>query len=455
MRLVVPGERLGQTFKGLLEYKVLFIPPMKVEYYYSSTALDITVIPRCPSMLTTPQQYATANQNININLAPYVQYYDDNSKFNTPAKLTVTPEPKDGLSYDPNTLSIVGIPKRLGNYAFTISAHNDRCQTEPTTLNIMVQANIKDKPVFKAEPTIVTAVPRQKYSMNLMELLEQTPGFMINNQVQFRIDTNQPHPDWLNISPTDGTLLEGVVHEQHAGQTVQVTLIASTNTGGDSINPLTLNIPIAYDLTKKPTVNEFTLHQKAGSELYYDIAKHVKTPGATPYTLIIDKTEPRVDWITHDQNILKIQAPIDATGEKINITLRVSTQDGGPSEPITIPLQVDIDPEMTPYFKDSDLSLPMAAAGHPYFFDFFENNAVYPDNIPYQIEWADEARYVHPGWIELKNNQLIVNEVPEMDAFEVPLFVTIKNIPGGVSKVKEIDLYIRSLKTKNSIRKPS
>ena len=101
------------------------------------------------------------------------------------------------------------------------------------------------------------------------------------------------------------------------------------------------------------------------------------------------------------------------------------------------------------------MRIPKAIPGQPFFYDFAAQHVVYPDNIPYQIEWADGDNYAHPGWIELKNNQLIVAEVPDIDDLIVPLYVTIRNIPGGVSGIYKIKLHVLSLKTKKSTRTTS
>ena len=89
-------------------------------------------------------------------------------------------------------------------------------------------------------------MPEQEYRLNLLDLIETRPSFMRSNQVSFEIDKNLPYPSWLSIDKDNATFLHGHVPSSEAGQNRSVTLIASSNAGGDSL-PLTITIPVASD----------------------------------------------------------------------------------------------------------------------------------------------------------------------------------------------------------------
>jgi hypothetical protein len=437
MNLVIRGSQLGQSIAGRLT--LYFSGKTKRFRWYNirtSPAFSLQVIPHCPSMLNIPLQHATANQSFILNLKSYIKYYDENTKGKTPAQPVVIPGVQDGISYDLQQQAIIGKPTRLGIYSFTIGAKNTRCTAQSVQVNIQVTANIKDKPIFKTNTSMSAGIPKQKYTMNLLELLQPKASFMVNNQIQFRIQPNLNNPTWLHISPTDATKLEGVTPESSAGQTVKVTLIASSNTGGDS-EPLTVSIPITFDQSKQPKLAPFALELLAGHPLSYDITPYVSNPSSEPFELFIDKVEPLAPWLQHTKTALHGVVPLDAIGKLYQLTLHTSTSIGGSSNPITVPLHVVIDKEKTPHFNSS-ISLPIALTEHAYLYDFQSNHDVSPEDIPFQIELA--PGYPTPGWLEIHNNQLISKKVPDISDSEVIIYVVLKNIPGGQSTVKELYL---------------
>ena len=446
MKLIIPGNVLGQHISGALLYDVA---GSAQGYYwnsqFSSPELNVTVIPHPLSMENMPEQYATANQPFAFPLKSAVRYYDENQMAGVPAQAIVQPIEQDGLRFEPGSFSIVGTPTRIGTYQFSVTAHNANGVTEAINLIIRVQPNIKDKPRFRSQPAMISALPGQKYSMNLMELVESQPGFWITNQVSFRIDKRQSYPDWLGISHDDATLLVGDIPSDVAGQEVAVTLVASSNTGGDS-DPLTVRIPIASDPAKKPQITPFKLQELAGSYMQEDLAKYIIDPAHDPrLKLVLDKVEPRgldLNISTSNPTMLEGVIPKDATGKLFQITLRASTQIGGGSESIKIPLQIDFNQEKKPRFKNMNPILPMLYPSQSYFYDFVEHNDVYPEytDVPYEINFAED--FVHPLWLRIENNKLITELIPEKISKDVWIRVEIKNTPGGKSTVYRLKLKV-------------
>jgi hypothetical protein len=338
MNLVFKGISIGAKFSGTGLFWVAGNNGHHHDWNWPAASFDVnvTVIPHCPVMLPIAHQSATANQNFTLNLKPYIKYYNENFQAKKTPQMTVVPAQQDGLRFDPASYSLVGKPERIGKYAFKVSVKNEGCTSQTTQLSLDVKANLKDKPVFKTKPSLAAGFANHKYHMNLMELIQPTTGFMVNNQVHFRIDNAKPHPNWLNISTTDATKLVGLTPDYSAGTTVTMSLFASTNTGGDSA-PLLVNIPIGYDSEQKPKIEPFNLSEFAGKELHVDISKYIVNPGGQPVQLYIDKVEPLASWLSHSQTTLMGSIPPEATGQLYQLTLRASTVAGGSSKPIKIP----------------------------------------------------------------------------------------------------------------------
>ncbi len=446
MKLVIPGNILGQHISGALCYVVAgSYKGYSWNTLFSSPEIHVTVIPHHLSMENIPEQYATANQPFIFPLKAAVRYYDENQMAGVPAQAIVQPTEQDGLRFDPASFSIVGTPERIGTYQFSVAVHNANGATEPVNLIIRVQPNLKDKPRFKSQPSMMSGLPEQKYSMNLMELLESQPGFWVTNQVSFRIDTSQSHPKWLDISHDDTTLLVGDIPSDVAGQEIAITLIARSNTGGDS-DSLAVRIPIAYDPEKKPEITPFELKKSAGFSIQEDLAQYIKDPAHDPrLKVVIDRVEPEglsLNISAANPTMLEGTIPDNATGKLFQLTLRASTPIGGPSESITIPLQVAFDQQKNPRFKATNPVLPMLYPGQSYYYDFVEHHDVYPEHtdIPYEINFAEE--FVHPTWLKIENNKLIAAHIPEDIDEDVRIRVVIKNTPGGKSEVYPLKLKV-------------
>lgn len=448
MKLVIPGNVLGQHISGALRYVVVgSYKGYRWNALFSSPEIHVTVIPHHLSMQNIPEQRATANQPFIFPLKSVVRYYDENQMAGAPAQAIVQPIEQDGLRFDPGSFSIVGTPTQIGIYQFSVAVHNANGTTEPVSLVIRVQANAKDKPRFKPHYSMVSGLPEQKYSMNLMELVEPQPGLWVTNQVSFRVVGNQRNSDWLHIAQDDATHLVGDVPPEVAGQEVEITLVARSNTGGDS-DPLIVRIPIAFDSAKKPEFNVFKLEQAAGAKVYEDLAKYIKDPAHdSRLKVVLDKVEPadlnlKLNISASNPTVLEGSIPKDATGKLFQLTLRAHTPIGGSSGAIKVPLQINFDQKKKPFFKSPSPVLPMLYPGESYYYDFVEHNDVFPEyeDVPYEISFDEE--FVHPKWLRIENNKLIADAVFEDIEDDVLIRLVIKNTPGGKSEVYSLKLKV-------------
>lgn len=399
--------------------------------------LAISLISHHLSMLPIPLQNATANQPFVYNLKSAVQFYDENAKAGFPAQGLVTPDEQDGLHFDPASFSIVGVPKRIGTYLFKVGVKNAYSTVEPVDFTVQVNPNAKDKPVFKQHYFMNNAISGQKYTMNLIELVEPTAGFMLNNQLSFRIDSQLSSSDWLSISSDDPGRLEGNVPVTLAGQEAEITLIASSNTGGDSL-PLTVKIPIMYDSEKKPVINPFRLEHLAGTHVYDDLSGYINDPAHdSDLKLILEKVEPAATWLSVSSNnptVLQGIIPDKVAGQQFQLTLRAHSSMGGNSDSIIVPFQISIDTEQAPRFKEVKPLMPMLYPEQPFFYDFVASEDIYPEysDVPYEIKFA--PGFNPPDWLRMENNKLIADRVPEDVKDDIDIYVVIKNIPGGFSR---------------------
>ncbi|PJD93260.1 MAG: hypothetical protein CK426_02940 [Legionella sp.] len=443
--LIIPGNAINKVFSGAPTVAVLWqYDNRKQNFFHKLAPIHVQVIPHCPSMLNIPVQQATANSHFVLPLRPFVQYYEENLRAGTAFAAQLVPGAQDGLLFDAKQFAITGIPTRIGTYTFAVGGMTSRCKTQPTTITIKVVDNPKDKPVFKNTLSLLTAMPDQIYRMNLLELLETPNHFMVSNQLSFRIESKYSNAAWLSISPTNPTLLEGKVPAQLAGQMAKFTLVASSNTGGDS-EPVHVSIPIAYDPSRKPAIKPFVIEHATNQLMDFDLRSYVVTMDDEPWTLFVDKIEPMASWLSHTATALQGIPPADAAGQQYDVTLRVNTESGGSSDAITVPIKIAINPQLTPYFEDPDIILPVAMSNTYYSYDFAKNNTVLPENIPYQIEF--DTTSPQPGWVTIQNNRLIIKQVPETSANSIPLRLLIRNLPGGTSLVYRTDLKIISNST--------
>lgn len=364
-----------------------------------------------------------------------------------PTQTQVTPISQDGLHYNPSTYSIEGKPTRAGVYLFTINASNNKTIAEPRQLQINVSIDPKDTPRFKSTYPIADATPDKDYHLDLMTLIEPLKGFMVNNQIHFRIDSSQTHPSWLTIDKVNPTHLNGHVPGSEAGKTVEVSLIASSNTGGDS-SPFTIRIPVAYDPAMKPVIQGGnTINTSAGGYFQRDLRSMITDPAEDlSLKVVIDKIEPLALWLSVSSlnpTVLNGTIPFEASGQTYQVSLHASTATGGSSDMITIPLKIDVNSRYTPQFYSGHPYIPYLSSEQSLEYDFVAHKDVHPDypDAPFIVELAEGQP--NPSWVRIENNKLLIDRVP-VNAKQIEhILITIKNLPGGKSEVKSISLYIR------------
>jgi hypothetical protein len=441
MHLVVPGDALSKVVQGSVVYRVQGIAGKRpnrhhwdIEFY--SPNFQITVVPHTVSMTPIAVQKATAGMPFHFNMSNYIQYYSENAQFGMPPQGIVTPASQNGLYFDPVHLAIVGKPQNTGTYVFSVGASNARGTAAPTELTIEVLANPSDTPVFKKSHPVASVIPMQHYTLNLLDLLEEKASFLGSNEVTFSIDRKKSHADWLDLSKEHPTLLEGKLPLEKAGSTSDITLIAHSNSGGDSL-PITLEIPMGIDPLKKPVIHPISLEAPAAREWRHDLSANIENPTEdASLRLILEKVEPYAPWLhvaAREGTVLTGLIPEDATGQLYQLTLRANSLVGGSSDSIIIPLQIAVDKARTPRFIEDNPLLPLMHRGLPYHYDFEKQTDIFPEfqDIPYQLSFALD--HPNPAWMQIVDNKLLADMVPE-DLDKAPVvWVVIKNKPGGAS----------------------
>lgn len=356
--------------------------------------------------------------------------------------IVVTPIEQDGLRYDSTLSSIVGVPTHIGDYRFIMRAVNGSLKSAPQIFTIHVKANPQDTPVFKSQYRMASAMPERAFQLDLMTLIETHPSFGVSNQIYFRMDTRREHPSWLSVDNDMPTILHGHVPPNEGGQVKHVTLIATSSTGGDS-EPWTIAIPVAFDLEKKPSIQkDVVLNGLAGKDIHFELRQYLTDPASDgSLRVILDAIKPAAPWLSVSNAMaLEGMVPIDSAGQTYRLTLSANTATGGSSDPVTILLCIAIDASQTPRFITNKPILPLLYPGQSYQYDFKGNHDISPDyaKSPYEVELA--SGYNNPLWLRIENNQLLVDEVPSDIEEPQLIFVTIKNIPGGISSVQSISL---------------
>lgn len=445
LNLVYFGNDLGKVTTQKLGYNVnLYEKGHHFNRTFESIAFTVRVVPHTLSMSNINDHQATANQDFYLPLKPYVKYFDENAQYNNDIIGKMVPETQNGLYFDQKSFSILGKPEQIGTMVFSFGAKNKQVETALIPLTIHVNANIKDTPVFKTDYRIASAVANKHFRLNLMDLIEPNASFMTTNQLTFMIKPNANNPSWLHISPSDGLSLEGSVPKNAAGQALTITLIAHSNSGGDS-QPHTLEIPVARDPEQKPTVQMFKLEYPAGTNVNEDLARYINdSTQDSSLKIVLDKIEPQVSWVSVsnvNSTTLNIQTPKKASGQLYHLTLHANTLIGGDSEAVVIPLQVSLDKSKKPRL-DENFTLPILFPNQPYQFDFANSTGINPNYTEDAFTVSFAKDYTHPNWIYIQNNQLIAEEIPELETQEISLYLEIKNTPGGSSGVIPVKLQI-------------
>ncbi len=293
--LIIAGHSLGSSISGSVLYQ---LSNKKGSNLYGSGDFKVKVIPHPLSMLPIPGQQATANHDFYLDLKSSVKYYAENELAGQPAQAEISPQQQNGLFFDKTAFAIRGRPTKVGVYHFQVAVKNAYGASATTSLNVLVNANPKETPVFKVNYQVAAAIPNQHYQFHLVSLIEPQAAYMNSNQLSFRIQNNSDTPPWLSIAPDDPTLLIGDIPASMAGKEVVLHLIASSNAGGDSA-PTRITIPIAYDPRLRPSLKPFTLEKKSGTSFNEPLVGFIDNPAQdNTLQLILEKIEPYVPWLS-------------------------------------------------------------------------------------------------------------------------------------------------------------
>ncbi|MFJ1268654.1 hypothetical protein ACD661_08830 [Legionella lytica] len=446
------GQRYSAHFNFVTYHKKHMDPHVYAMQY------AVTIIRRPLSMKVIAPQTAKVGVEFEYPLRNAVNNYQESVDSKAPVSLVMSVEDIKklnnlGLSFDPKDFSFKGTPNKPGSFKFQVGAANGYSATQSLAeMIINVQYNKEYKPSFKANAPIPNATSKQNYQLNLMTLLENTPGFNTTNQVRFKIDDNSKVPSGLALSAANNLLLEGEPNPALAGDTIVLTVIATSNTGGDS-DPHKLRISVDYDSSKRPSIEPFVMERRAGAHFYVDLSQYLNDPAQDlSLAIIIDQVEPNLEDTNNDAFKIEVSAqnpkmlegyiPENAVGKKYYITLHANTHTGGDSEKLRIPLQVSINKSLTPKFRQNNPQLPLVLPGQPFTHDFAANRDVWPEyeDVPYEINFAEG--YTPPPWLKLEDNKLFSEANVPMATKDIEVILVIKNTPGGVSNPITLSLTV-------------
>lgn len=411
----------------------------------------VIIVPHHLSMSNIPPQNAIIKKDFIYPIKNAVYYYAENIEAGAAGivQLKMSPEDKTRLNdldlyFDPKDFSIKGKPNKVGSFTFNIATRNAYSEAVAKPLTINVSYNKEDKPRFKQNNSLANATFTKEYHLNLLHLLEQS-SFSPNNQVTFKVIKSSSNAEWLQINPNNPYALTGTPQDKHlAGQTAEITLVAISNTGGES-DELTLRIPIAPDSEQQPIIEKFEITQDAGTKFYVNVLPYISSSvKESEPKIIIDEVAPQslqLEVSSTNSSQLEGFVPSEFVGQTYLITLRASTIVGGSSEPVIIPLYINTNPNLKPQFKGGKPQLPIAYPGQAFEYDFVANRDVYPEyeDISYEVQFAEG--YQPPYWLRLENNKLVASEIFDMDD-DINIRLVIKNTPGGISETVTIPLKI-------------
>lgn len=443
MNLVITGTKAGQVIQGRLHLHLLIIH----SHHIYSPYFTATVIPHPISMLSPGKARAIAGKPFNFSFKNYIRFFDENVQGGATPQGIVSPQKNNGLYFNPSTYAIVGTPEHIGTTTFRIAAKTNYGTAAAVELVIDVGLNKENKPKFKPSVELAAVNPGKPYQLALMDLVDMKQ-LAAGDQLHFRLEPHQNDSDLFKIDPANDQLLIGHVPLTAAGQTLQVTVVAHSNTGGDS-EPLTLTIPVAFDPALRPSIKPVTLFASRYDYFYQDIASLIDDPsGDGSLKLILEKVEPAAPWLglsMHVSTALEGLIPAETTGMHYTLYLRATTMSGGSSELVKGSLTMKINPNLTPQFKSSKPILPILQPGTAYKYCIDEHRDVWPEyeDHPYTLELAEGSD--SPDWLEIKDNCIEAQEVP-LTLANIPLiWVVLRNIPGGAADPMPLELPVAGL----------
>jgi len=132
--LVIDNLQVNQSVVGDLlvsaAYRI-WTPPYSQIYVYHPGGFSFTSIPHPLSIYGIPKQQATANTEFSFNAHDKIAYYDENVQSGHPPIVGFIPVGNAlsfaelGLSFDPETLILSGVPNQAGKFDYQVVAHND------------------------------------------------------------------------------------------------------------------------------------------------------------------------------------------------------------------------------------------------------------------------------------------------------------------------------------------
>jgi hypothetical protein len=349
--LVLHPETIGSLLNAQITYHTFRsgnLGKHKFRINLSSESYPVRVVPHPFSFGSISTQKAVANQSFSFKIKPYALYFDENAKNTVKPDITVSPLSQAGLTFNKETLSIEGKPTKTGIVHFSVNAKLGDKVIAPVDLTIQVEVNSKDKPVFKAIQPELSIIPNKTFQLNLMNLLEPTQKQTVwsdENQITFRIDNANSTAKNFHIRNDDGVVLEGVVGANDIGKPAEISIIATSNTGGDSL-PYVLTMPINTDPDLKPHItSEINLEAKAGQLFYQDLSAYIldKTNDDS-VAVYIDSLYPKLGWLTRDNNSLTAligEVPLYLKGDTLTFEIHAENRMGGASSHALVNLHVN------------------------------------------------------------------------------------------------------------------
>lgn len=444
LKMAVTGSYAGQVIQGAEEF---YWNTHNSGYQGQSTSLfTIKVIPHPLSMALPDKLLAVAGQAFSLNVEQYINYYVENLQAGDIPEISLSFDSNKGLYFNPATKSILGTPTETGIINCKIAVHNRTSSAEAVNLSIEVGANASNKPRFKPQVELLSLTPGKNFQFDLTSLLDREE-IKVGDTLHFSI-VKQTDEQYFSIDPGNPTLLKAKLPIIEAGNSIPITIRATSNLGGDS-DPLILNFPVAVDPTLKPTIQPVHLSATVKTNLYENLFSAIGDPAQDgSLRIILDRVEPEAPWLQVTKELFTVLegiVPDEAWGIQYKLYMRAHTLSGGSSEPIVGTLDVKINPQLTPVFASNPVILPVLQPSLPYEFCFEEAGLIIPayQTYPYTVRLAPDPK--NPAWVSLTDNCIRVSELPNQLPYYPSLWLILSNIPGGQSQPFRVDLPIVGL----------
>lgn len=452
--------KIGQSvaeIQSFPDYSVVLVNANPKSGYTIARAGDIFMIKLAPAIVDNiPDQACTAGIVCQISVARYVYNATD---YVINASVPVVYNPKDAR------FLFSWIPDHTGPVSIGFQASNVYGPPSSSAFTVQVQANREHQPQWLPSVNLPAATAGTNYQANVSSLVKTTS---LTPTFTYRIDTEFSHPAWLVVDPNGN--MHGTPTESDLGQHESVTLIAHSNTGGDS-DKLTKEIFINYDFALRPEINEFQLEAPFDQVKEFSLVEYIKDPTSDPkLQLKLLGAEPSLpDWIQFDSNrkILLVNAPRAQAGQFYGLKLVAENTKGGVSQTVVRGLKISVDPSLKPAF--TDFSLPPLLPGQLYDFDLTPYVVAL---VPYKIRLMREVESILvpaakpwlalqyalsqkigginlPDWILIDERNHLVAMVPINWTANLPVNFVIETVQGGCSNLLGKIISIANSKSKS------